>query len=378
MKLIYLANIRLPTEKAHGYQIMQTCAEFARQGVDVTLVVPERKNITLQGADAFAYYGIKQKFPIVRLPVVDWVGKWRTVVGPLGFWIETWTFANAAKNYLRKNISDWVYSRDELVLKLIGKLRRPVAVELHALPTAKYQPVLSRSKIIVVISRAISEALALQGVDRGKIVVAPDAVQVESFGALPSREECRKIVSLDAKRKIVVYAGHLYPWKGAYTLVEASAHLPPEWVTVLVGGTADDQAKLHAFARRQNVSQVKMVGHHPRQRVPYYLGAADVLVIPNSGKTDRSRLYTSPLKLFEYLVAGRPIVASDLPSIREIVSEREVIFVKPDDPKDLARGIREAGELDQTARVGAAKILARQHTWENRAKVIIGSLEAVA
>lgn len=375
MRLIYLANIRLPTEKAHGYQIMRTCAELVRQGVDVELVVPKRRNLSLGNEDPFAYYGVSPQFPIRQLPTLDLTGRFQGWIGPVGFWIQSATFAWSARRYLNHAETEWVYCRDELTLALLGSLRQRLAVELHALSKPKYRRLLARAAAIVVINQAIRNALVKQGIAGEKIVVAPDAVDVAAFANVPPPASCRKNVGLPPDKKIALYAGHLYQWKGVFTLAEAAGHLPPDWLVVFVGGVPSDISALNQFAAIKKIHNVQIEPHQPHDRVPLWLGAADVLVLPNSATTDRSRLYTSPLKLFEYLAAGQPIVASDLPSIHEIVSEREVIFVKPDDPPDLARGIREAGERDQSARIQQAQKFARKYSWEERVKRLLNFIK---
>ncbi len=72
MKLLYIANARIPTEKAHGLQIIKMCEAFVRQGVDVELVVPFRKHVkALKDKNTFEYYGVGKKFKIRKLPVPD-------------------------------------------------------------------------------------------------------------------------------------------------------------------------------------------------------------------------------------------------------------------------------------------------------------------
>ena len=97
-----------------------------------------------------------------------------------------------------------------------------------------------------------------------------------------------------------------------------------------------------------------------------------MLVLPNSGKTKISSHYTSPLKLFEYLAAGKPIVASDLPSIRDILNKDTAMLVVSDDAQALAQGITVVLTDDALAKKLAsnASELAKQYSWEQRAKKI--------
>jgi hypothetical protein len=106
----YLANIRMPTERAHGAQIMKMCEAFAHAGEKVTLVVTKRRTPITE--DPFTYYGVEKIFEIVYVPVADTVA-W----GRLGFLFESVWFAVCAASIARSH-GELVYSRDELVLVL--------------------------------------------------------------------------------------------------------------------------------------------------------------------------------------------------------------------------------------------------------------------
>ena len=98
MKLAYLANIRLPTEKAHGVQILKMCEALAREGAQVELIVPTRNNHLTD--DPYAYYGVEKNFLITYLDVPD------TLRWPLGFYIQSWLFACAATRYIQEQKFD--------------------------------------------------------------------------------------------------------------------------------------------------------------------------------------------------------------------------------------------------------------------------------
>ena len=133
-----------------------------------------------------------------------------------------------------------------------------------------------------------------------------------------------------------------------------------------------------ALARAMNLANVVFAGHVAPERVPLYQAAADVLVLPNTAQATISREHTSPLKLFEYMAAGRPIVASDLPSLREVLRHGDNAWlVQPDDPAALAQGIQHLlAEPTLAARLAAqAQEEVQAYTWEQRAERILSFVE---
>ncbi|MEK9147905.1 MAG: glycosyltransferase family 4 protein, partial [Patescibacteria group bacterium] len=123
------------------------------------------------------------------------------------------------------------------------------------------------------------------------------------------------------------------------------------------------------FKIQNSKFKIRFVGHRPWAEIPLWLKAADVLVLPNTGRMRVSQYYTSPMKLFEYMASGRPIVASDIPSIREIVDETMVFFATADDPESFAQVIQQTLNRPGEARSRVEKSLAevKKYTWDNRA-----------
>ncbi len=363
MKILYLASARIPTEKAHGLQIMKMCEAFARLGHTVELVVPRRNDALSE--DPFDYYGIKRIFAIRVLPALQTVG-----LGYLGFLLHRLSFAYSVWRYGKNTEANVIYGRDEFALLACG-IRAPRVYEAHE---GRWNVVVHQAvhqvERVVVITHALKKFFVAHGVSEGKLLVAPDAVAYEQFALAETKEEARARTGLPQDATIVMYAGHLYAWKGVDTLAEA-ARLLPEALVVFVGGTDRDRQR---FTERYKMHKtIRVIPTQPHAEIPHYLRSADVLVLPNTAREPLSSLYTSPMKLFEYLASGRPVVASDLPSLREVVDESCAVFARPDDPKDLARAIRSsiADRTSSDHKVRTAQRIAMQHTWEARARLVL-------
>ncbi|HEY5383480.1 MAG TPA: glycosyltransferase family 4 protein [Candidatus Paceibacterota bacterium] len=361
MNILYLANIRLPTEKAHGAQIMKMCEAFAAAGAKVELVVTNRRTIS---EDPFAYYGVEKTFTITRLPVWNTVG-W----GSVGFWFESLTFARAANKYLRSHGADLIYGRDELVLRQLDTTV-PVIWETHTGAWNKAaQELAVRASKIVAISQGLKDFYVAHGVPAEKIIVAHDGIDLAPFAKVQSQEDTRRRLGLPLDARIAMYVGRLDGWKGTDTLLKAAKDFAPMQL-VIIGGEPKQVQKL----LRQYPS-VRFLGYRPYRELADNLAAADVLVLPNTGQDKVSAHFTSPLKLFAYMAAGKPIIASDLPSIREVLDTDEAYFFTPDDPQSLARAVRVAvGDSGAERRAAAAWAKVKRYTWQERAMIIMRAL----
>ena len=197
----------------------------------------------------------------------------------------------------------------------------------------------------------------------------------ERFANLPDRLAARNELDLAGDGPLAVYAGGLMEWKGVDLLVEAARELP-EVRFVIAGGMPADVERIRSLAA--GVDNVRIDGFQPPSRVPLYLAAGDVGVVPNRSKPDISARYTSPLKVFEALAAGLPLVASDLPSLRDVLeSEEDAVFVAPDDSRALAAGIARlvADEELRASLAARGRARAPELTWDARAARLLEWME---
>jgi glycosyltransferase involved in cell wall biosynthesis len=376
MNLLYIANIRFPTERAHGIQIAEMCNAFADMGISVELVVHRRFNDIEE--DAFTYYHLPKSFRITELATLDTLQyAWTGILGRVGYVIQT---GISAFNEFRYALGGdaIIYSRDEAVLYLLSFFGRNFAYEVHA-PKWNFltRRVVRKAGLIFPISQGLKNFYVQKGVASERLIVVPDAVNLAQFSVSESRESCRKQLDLPLDKKIVLYAGHLYARKGAFVVGDAAPLLDENVLAVFVGGTEDE---IPDFTKRYGGDpHVRILGPKRHAMIPYYLRAADVLVLPNTATDADARLYTSPMKLFEYMASSTPIIASDVPSLREILDERTAYFSPPDDARALAGTIAhvlsQEEEADEKAR--SAKKCVESYTWENRAKNIMNAILAV-
>ena len=369
MKIIYIANARMPTEKAHGIQIIKMCQAFSRAGLDVELVLPWRINHIKE--ESFEYYGIKKSFNIKKLFSIDLI-HWGL---PFGFWIQSVSFSVSVFIYLFFKKADFIYSRDLSPLFLLSLFKENLIYEAHYLPGhfGLYRGLLKRIKGLVVITQKLKEFYQKKGIAQEKILVIPDGVDLDDFNIEITKPEARRKLNLPLDKKIIMYVGLFDKWKGYLTLLQASKFLNREMKLVMIGGTEKQVNKL-----REEYPNVIFLGYLPYANLPVNQKAADVLVIPNSGKMAISKYYTSPLKLFSYMASQRPIVASDLPSLREILDENTAVLVKPDNPNALAQGIKTAlknPDFSDNISEQAFRDV-RKYTWAKRVEKILNFINS--
>lgn len=372
MKILYLAPIRLPTEKAHGIQIMETCAALSRAGANLTLLVSTRKTIP---ADPFEYYNVARTFFIERVRTLDIVR-----YGRVGYALFVTSYIVGVLWSLRKSRPDVLYTRDPITASAMVLLtRRPVILEAHTAHTYIPLWILHRLAGVITITHGLRDYYVRdRKVSERSVYVAPDAVDVAPFEEVEvseARRDLRKRLSVSPESKVALYTGSfgLYAWKGVDVAREA-ADRDPHVTWLFVGGSVDECGAL----TRGAANHVRTLPRVSRKDMPKLLMGADVLLLPNKSGDLASERDTSPMKLFEYMASGVPIVASDIPSIREVLDETCAFLVVPNDAAALAQGVREALSSGESSRRAAeARKRSELYTWDKRASGIVGFLEGV-
>lgn len=380
MKIFYLINSRIPSEKAEGLEAMKLC-EALGDLAEVVMVAPSRCN-AIKG-DPFLFYGVRKNFKILKIPVLDLIP---FVSHPVIFWLEAGSFSLVSFLYLLifSKPSDAVFSHDHISLFSVSFFRKKVFYDIHDFPKGRlffYRRLFKNLMGIVTTNLWKKSELARKfNLPEEKIISCPNGVDFSEFDLKISKSDARKKLGLPEDKFLAGYVGMLKTMgmeKGIDTAIQALPYLPENVVLTLVGGNKKDIGQYESFAEKSGMKKrVFFAGFVKHEAVPLYLKAFDVLIAPFP-KTDHYEFYMCPMKVIEYMASDRPIVASDLNSIHEIVSEKECVFVRPDDAKSLSEGIKTVMNSESFAKEISENALkkARNFSWENRARTIVDFME---
>ncbi len=390
--IVYPVNLRFPMERANSIQIIQTCHALARAGERVTLLVRGGKGKRSE-AESLAFYGLltHPNLRIVRLPVLPPSApaklRNRAFLALLGA-----SCARRALLGLGGPRADAFMARDDGVVRALlalrGALRVPLIFEMHhlshlflAIRHEMYpgSPAVPAAQIAR--QERIDRSLYL-GADA--IVCVTEALRdllVSTFGRRPGLHVIRNGVRLPPhpperhpEKGTVVYVGQLYPWKGVDTLVSAMKHLPEARLQI-VGGLPyePDVARLEALAGSIGVAtRIHFQSFVPHGELSRWMARAAVTAVPLPDNV-YTRAFTSPLKIFEAMAAGVPVVASDLPAIREVIRDgSNGLLVPPGQPEALAAALRKVTEDPALAAALArqARKDVESYAWDCRAAAL--------
>jgi glycosyltransferase involved in cell wall biosynthesis len=262
--------------------------------------------------------------------------------------------------------------------ELVATARPASAAKLERL-AAREAAVWRHAEGYVTITRALAEELERRFGKRTKLAVVPDGMRPAPKTRTP---EALGPASSEMPAPVAAYAGHLYAWKGVDILLQAIAQTPGVHGLIVGGHAAEpDLARVKQLAADLQIGdRVTFTGLVGPSEVPACLAKATMLVLPNPASAISTH-FTSPLKLFEYMAAGRAIIASDLPAIREVLRDGEnALLVEPGNASAIAGAMRRLMDDPPLAQqlAGAAFGEAAAYTWPRRAERLERLLKDVA
>lgn len=378
MHMLYVFPEPFPINRARGVQVAHSVCALASQGVALYFAY-----VPAEAGDPFSSYVIKKPGTVTLVPLSRGLG-WPLYKLP---WHSNKLFFCRLRKWLnhayRKNLlPDCIIVRH---IKLASFLLQnfpdiPLLYEAHEV-FAEVAPENKRAKIYdierMVLERASIVTANSSGtakkireryrIDRYIFILPNGVAMPESLPEKPWAEA----------HLHVIYTGSLFEWKGVQDLVEAAKWLPDFRITV-IGGEPHQIEKLRKHVVSDG-AEIVFLGHLPHKQTIEIVSRSCIAVLPN--RNDENSAFTSPLKLFEYMASGCAVVASDIPSIREIVEDSEAIWFEPGNPKALAAAIKKLASVPQTAKHMGEKLRrkAYDYTWEARAKkqinIIIGEAD---
>jgi glycosyltransferase involved in cell wall biosynthesis len=370
LKILYHHRIR--SKDGQYVHIEELIRAFRKLGHEVILVEPPAFNKAKFGDDAGVIAILKRYCP--------------------GFVYELLELAYSFVVYRRlreaalAHLPDCIYERYNLLQPAGVWLKRrfnlPMLLEVNA-PVfeerAKYDgialPWLARwverytwrgADRVLPVTEVLAKRVEAAGVPREKIVVIPNGINPDEFSGAFDNEQAKRRLGLEG-RLVLGFTGFVRDWHGLDKVIELFARADPEWHLLIVGdGPA--RGALQKQAEALNVTnRLTITGIVGRDQVAAHVAAFDIALQP--AVVD----YASPLKLFEYMALGRPVVAPAQPNIMEVLTnEEDAILFDPRDPRGLACAVerlcRDAGLRRRIGDAARRTIQSRRLTWADNAK----------
>jgi len=380
IKIIYPIPEKVPSNYARFIQIFNTCNSLANLNLEVMIYCSFKKGYKREDLENFYGINFSTNLNIKSCPIIQ-------IENLFNFKLSS------SLIYKFKFVFDFLKEyKNNPTRKLLIYLRYPklgplfvflkkwinffIFYEAHEIFFFKNKNFFEIEKklfeisdlIICITNELKNKIINIFEINSQKIHVIPDAVKDEWLNIRPEKDE------------YILYVGSLKKWKGVHILIEAMKYLPEE--KLLVVGDGEELNKLEKIVKKEKLqNRVRFVGYVPHSEVIKFLTKAKVLVLPNiEDNLDSSSFFTSPLKLFEYMATGIPIVASDIKSLKEILKHEENAYlVKPGDPIALAQGIRKV-LFDEKLRNKIslrAKEEVAEYTYSTRAQKIKQLIEVI-
>lgn len=368
--------------QANNVQVFHMCQAFSDLGIEVTLAIPSPTDEGRNSIDFISQQiGRNPGFQIRTYERFTFAGRFQMLGNYFG-----------AKSLLRDIKTDLCFVRDPLLLKISFETQNPILFEVH---NAKFHDrnkylnqrwenyVIKISKDcqlrkIITISSSLKEFWKNRGIPENKLFVAHDGFSSRLFKERKEKIETRIMLGLPEHEKIVVYVGSLYENRGIERIISLAKRFP-NTLFIAIGGLEEQRQYYFDLSIKADVRNILWKGFLPHSDVPNYLQASDVLLMLFTWDVPTIK-FCSPLKVFEYMAAGRPIVGEAYPTITEVLKHNLTAYLaNPDDFEDLCENLKIALTNSGNSDMGrlARKKAFELYTWETRARRIVDSAEGL-
>ncbi|MDC3036035.1 glycosyltransferase [Candidatus Pelagibacter sp.] len=318
MKICYLSNSAIPSSVASSIQIIKMCEAFSELDNEVTLITTNVKKLKYE---TFSFYKVKKKFSIVRMK--------NFTKFPLGVNYYLFSFLSILESFKFK--PDIYITRNFFTSFLLILFRKKTIIELH-------HDISIESRIVKILvkyfkflnSKYINKAIAItEGVKteyvKNKYILNNKVIVLPSGSSLKQKKQ--KLVKKNFLK--IGYFGSLYKSRGLDLIIKlAKIDKKNQY---FVYGNLDNLNFMKHKISTENLNFFKFA---PYKEISSKMSEMDVLIIPYvssitvAGDVGDITKYTSPLKLFDYLTTGKVIMCSDFKILKEVVNNKNVIFVK--------------------------------------------------
>jgi glycosyltransferase involved in cell wall biosynthesis len=373
MKIVCIAASFVPSKTANSIQVIKAAHALAEIDSDVTLLVP--------GEVEASWETLKNHYGLRKLFAIQWLHE--------NLFFKRYDFAINAVRTARKMKPDLIYTwvLQAAVLSLWQGI--PTILELHDRVTGRIGPWLFKrfwdsrtQKRLLTNTQALKDRL-IQDFNlenhQDQILVAPNGVALERYEGLSTPEKTRQALGL-ASGFTAGYTGHFYAGRGMQLMFDLAKALP-EINFLWVGGQPEDVVLWEKRAGSAGLKNLHLTGFIDNVQLPQYQAAADVLLMPygeriaGSGGGNSAEI-ASPMKMFEYMAAGRAIISSDLPVIHEVLNEKTAVFCPPNELSAWTEALVSLkNDKSKREELGKrAQSAVQKYTWRNRARAALDSL----
>lgn len=387
IRLLYIHNSSI-TPKLRGglngtlLQVFSMCNAFARAGYNVTLA--------MEGYDDFEidfYEFVENSFTEgVSFTTMNWEKMSNKRI------INRFLIRYQMKKLIDNVKPNIIFTREPLLLGTILKINIPVIFESHSALLHTRSIVLHKVikreiiraskkenlKCLFSISQALSEYWRNNGVPSDKLFCWHDGFDEKLFSNPLSKKDARNELKIPHGVPVAVYAGGLYPDREIENVITLGMEFP-EVLFLIVGGPETNKKMYETIAKNKNIKNVHFIGYVAHNNVPLYLYSADILLALWSIKVPTIN-YCSPLKLFEYMAAGRLILTHNFPTIREVLEpDKDALFCESGSLDSLKLGFKTALEKSRNGNFGlrVRKKAFDYYTWDKRVRMLLSFLEKI-
>ncbi len=368
MKVLYISRSIIPSRSANSIHVMKMCQAFSINGHDVTLLAPNIKNLYEKDVNSiYKYYGVKKNFHIKKL--------WHPNIkgGAIFYLIAIFFYLLANRKF------HLVFGRFLHGCYLAALMKNNVIFETHEIIFEKknHKKIIFHKLIrnkyfkkLVVISKALKNIYIKEGYLNEKLI------QVAHDGADSVKNFKSKIKLLGPKKNLKVgYVGHLYKGRGIELIIKCAKYIS-DMSFHIVGGLDKDIEFWKIYQKHLNLKNIFFYGFVPPAKTIKYRNSFDIVLAPYSKKVSIEGLgdtskYMSPIKIFEYMSHKKPIIASDLPVIREVLNKNNAMLVDCDDIKSWISAIKKLKNVKKRKNLASQALIDyKNYSWKKRADII--------